>query len=172
MTKLAFAFLSALLLILAPAMMAQQKIGYVNSSKIFDELPEAREAAKRLENYTKPIQDTLQMLKQQITDKIEEYRKKSALMTEQAKATAQQELQDMQARAQEYASGKDQELARQRDVIFSPVREKILKAIDLIAKREKYSFVLDQNENVNIVLFADPKNDLTNRVLDNLKRGQ
>ena len=153
MTKLAFAFLSALLLILAPAMMAQQKIGYVNSSK-------------------KPIQDTLQMLKQQITDKIDEYRKKSALMTEQAKATAQQELQDMQARAQEYASGKDQELARQRDVIFSPVREKILKAIDLIAKREKYSFVLDQNENVNIVLFADPKNDLTNRVLDNLKRGQ
>ena len=51
-------------------------------------------------------------------------------------------------------------------------KEKILKAIERIAKAEKYSFVLDQNENVNIVLFADPQNDLTNRVLDNLKRGK
>jgi outer membrane protein len=149
-----------------------QKIGYVSSAKIFDELPEARAAAKSLEAYAKPIQDTLQGMQKSIEEKYAEYQKKESMLTDAGKRTAQQEIQDLQQRAREYAQTKDQELARTREKIFTPVKEKILGAIQRIAKSEKYSFVLDQNENVNIVLFADPANDLTNRVLDNLKRGK
>lgn len=149
-----------------------QKIGYVNSAKIFDELPEARTAAKSLESYAKPIQDSLQVMQKQIEEKYAEYQKKESMLTDAGKRTAQQEIQDLQQKAREYAQLKDQELARTREKIFTPVKEKILKAIERIAKAEKFSFVLDQNENVNIVLYADPQNDLTNRVLDNLKRGK
>jgi Skp family chaperone for outer membrane proteins len=52
------------------------------------------------------------------------------------------------------------------------LKEKILKAIERIAKAEKYNFVFDRTEQVNILLYADSKDDLTNRVLDNLKRGK
>ncbi|MGA9118417.1 MAG: OmpH family outer membrane protein [Bacteroidota bacterium] len=167
-------FLSLIVLTLAGAMAfgQTQKIAYVNSSKILDELPEARDAAKRLETYAKPIQDSLQMMQKEIQDKYDDYQKKQAIMTEASKASAQQEIQELQQRARDYAQGKDQELARQREKVFTPVKDKILKAIEKIAKAERYSFVLDQNDQVNIVLYADPKDDLTNRVLDNLKRGK
>ena len=167
-------FLSLMMLTLvgAVAFGQTQKIAYVNSAKILDELPEARDAAKRLESYAKPIQDSLQMMQKDIQDKYDDYQKREALLNDASKRAAQQEIQDLQAKAREYAQGKDQELARQREKVFTPVKDKILKAIERIAKTEKYSFVLDQNEQVNIVLYADPKDDLTNRVLDNLKRGK
>ena len=78
----------------------------------------------------------------------------------------------MQLRAREYAQAKDQELAKQRERILNPLKEKILRAIERVAKAEKYNYVFDKNEQVNILLYADSKDDLTNRVLDNLKRGK
>ena len=63
-------------------------------------------------------------------------------------------------------------MTRQREVMLAPLKEKILKAIERIAKAEKYNFVFDRTEQVNILLYADSKDDLTNRVLDNLKRGK
>lgn len=149
-----------------------QKIAYVNSSKIFNELPEAVAAGKNLEAYAKPIQDTLAQMQKALEDKYADYQKRESMLTDAAKRTEQQSLQEMQQHAREYAQAKDQELAHQREQLFTPVKEKILKAIEKIAKAEKYSFVLDQNENVNIVLYADPKDDLTNRVIDHLKRGK
>ncbi len=173
MTRLSLPLLLALLLFVAPGLLAQtQRIGFVNSAKIFDELPEARAAAKQLEGFAKPIQDSLQMMQKQIEDRYADYQKKESMMNDASKRTEQQAIQDLQLRAREFAQAKDQDLARQREKIFTPVKDKILKAIERIAKNEKYSFVLDQNENVNIVLYADPKDDLTNRVLDNLKRGK
>ena len=159
-------------LALAGTAFGQQKIAYVNSAKIFEELPEARTAAKSLEAYAKPIQDTLAQMQKQLEDQVAEYQKGEAMMTDAGKRAKQQALQDLQQHARDYAQMKDQELARNREKIYTPVKEKILKAIEKIAKAEKYSFVLDQNDNVNIVLYADPTNDLTNRVLDNLKRGK
>ena len=44
--------------------------------------------------------------------------------------------------------------------------------VERVAKAEKYNYVFDKNEQVNILLYADTKDDLTNRVLDNLKRGK
>jgi outer membrane protein len=165
--------LALALLLGGTRMMGQvQRIGYVNSAKIFDELPEAKDATKQLERFAKPVQDSLAQMQRTLQDKVEEYQKKEAMMSDAGKRAAQQELQDMQQRARDYAQTKDQELAKQREKILNPLKEKILRAIERIAKAEKYNFVLDQNEQINILLYADVKEDLTNRVLDNLKRGK
>lgn len=156
----------------AASMFGQQRIAFVNSAKIFEELPEAREASKRLEAFAKPVQDSLALFQKRLEEKVEEYQKKEGLMTEAAKKTAQQEIAELQGRAREFAQTKDQELGKQREKILAPLKEKILRAIERVAKSEKYTFVFDQNEQVNILLYAEPSNDLTNRVLDNLKRGK
>lgn len=162
----------ALTVLSAAAFGQAQKIGFVNSAEIFDQLPEAKDATKRLEAFAKPVQDSLQMMQKQLESKVEEYQKKEAMMTDAAKRAAQQELQEMQLRAREYAQTKDQELAKRREAVLTPLKDKILRAIERVARAEKYNFVFDKNEQVNILLYADIKDDLTNRVLDNLKRGK
>ena len=154
---------------------AQQKIGYVNSTKIFQEIPEAQDAQKKIDAITKPYQDSLAAMEKDLQTRIDEYQKKVNLMNDAAKASAQQEFADLKKKYDEFRLdkfGNDGEIAKQTDKIINPLKEKILKAIEKVAKTEKYTFVFDQTENVKVLLYGDPREDLTNRVIDMLKRGK
>ena len=56
--------------------------------------------------------------------------------------------------------------------ILNPLKEKVLKSIERVAKDEKYTFVFDQTEQMQILLYGDPNHDLTFKVIDRLKRGK
>ena len=151
------------------------RIGFVNSAKIFQELPEAKDAQKRIDAITKPVQDSLESKQKHLQARYEEYQKKEGLMTDAAKKTAQQELMEMERGYNEYRAlkfGADGDLAKETDKILAPLKEKILKGIERVAKEEKYSFVFDQTEQVKVLLYGDPGHDLTYKVIDKLKRGR
>jgi outer membrane protein len=170
--KLVSIFLVAVLLVAAASSRAQQKIGFVNSTKIFQELPEAKEAQKKLEAIAKPIQDEIDRREKAIQDKLDAYKQKESLMNDAAKKAAQQEIYDMDQKLREYKLeklGNDGELAKQQDKILNPIKEKILKAIEKIAKELKYTFVFDQTENIRVLLYGEPSADLTYKVIDRLK---
>jgi len=172
--KNTIAVVVGLLLITLPgAVFSQaQKIGFVNSAKIFDDLPEARDIIKRIQGLQKPVQDSLALIQKDIETRISDYQKKESMLNDQAKRAAAQEIQDLQVKGREYQQRKTEELTRQQDVLLAPLKEKIQKAIERVAKAENYKFVFDRTEQVQILLYADPKEELTNRVLDNLKRGK
>jgi outer membrane protein len=129
------------------------------------------EAQKRLQSLEKPLQDSLTSMAQNIQTRIEEYQKKEAMMNDAAKRSAQQEIQDLQRKASDFADVKRRDLADQQEKILNPVREKIKKAIESVAKEEKYSFVFDKNETQTLI-YGDAAHDLTFKVLDKLKRGK
>jgi outer membrane protein len=168
--------LVSVMLLGAGALHAQGiKIAYVNSGKILQELPAAQDAQKRIEAISKPFQDSLDAMQKDLQGRYEEYQKKEALMTDAAKKTEQQKLVEMDRRINEYRVekfGNDGELAKQSERIFNPIREKIKGAIATVAKEEKYSFVFDKTEQIQILLYGDPNHDITYKVLDKLKRGK
>jgi outer membrane protein len=152
-----------------------QKIGYVNSAKIFQELPAAQEAQRKIDALGKPIQDSLEGMQKELQARYEEYQKKEALMTEGAKKTEQQKLVELQRKAEEYRVsklGNDGELAHETEKLLTPLRERIKTAIATVAKEEKYSFVFDKTETIQILLYGDPTHDITFKVIDRLKRGK
>ncbi len=175
MNKFFISLLVAGIVLIGGSAVAQQKIGFVNSSKIFQEIPEAKEAQKKLEAIAKPIQDEIEKREKAIQEKLDEYKKKESLMNDAAKKTAQQEIYDMDQKLREYKLeklGNDGELAKKQDQILNPVKEKILKAIEKIAKEQKYSFVFDQTETVRVMLYGEASADLTYKVIDRLKTGK
>ncbi len=154
---------------------AQQKIGFVNSSKIFQEIPEAKEAQKKLEALAKPIQDEIEKSEKAIQAKLDEYKKKESLMNEDAKKKSQQEIYDLDQKLREFKQeklGNEGELAKKQDQILTPIKDKILKAIERVAKDLKYSFVFDQTETVRVMLYGEQSADLTYKVIDRLKTGK
>jgi len=105
----------------------------------------------------------------------EDYQKKESMMNDASKRTEQQKLVEMERRANEYRVekfGQDGELARQTEKIINPIREKIKSAIASVAKEEKYSFVFDKTEQIQVLLYGDPNQDITFKVIDKLKRGK
>jgi len=151
------------------------KIGFVNSGKIFQELPEAQDAQRRIDAMTKPIQDAIETKEKELQAKIDDYKKKESMMNDAAKKTAQDEILDLEQKYRNYRTeklGNDGELAKETDKILAPLKAKILAGIERIAKEEKYSFIFDKTEQVNILLYGDSAHDLTFKVIDRLKRGK
>ncbi len=95
-------------------------------------------------------------------------------MTDAAKKAEQQKLVELQQQLAQFRQdkfGNDGEIAKRSELIIQPIRDKIKQAIDAIAKAEKYNYVFDKNDQIQILLFGDPKDDLTFKVIDRLNRG-
>ena len=151
-----------------------QKIAYVNSAKIFQELPAAQDAEKRIEAMTKPYRDTLESMQTDLQARYDEYQKKEALLRDAEKKAQQQQLVDLQNKIQQYRLdkfGQDGELAKRTDQILNPVRDRIKAAIAKLAKELKYGFVFDKTDQIQILLYGDPSADITYKVIDRLRSG-
>ena len=57
------------------------------------------------------------------------------------------------------------------EAIFGPVKKNIYEAIKKVAKTEKMQFIFDKAGDA-ILLYGDPKFDVTYKVLDKLKTGK
>ncbi|MEX2115457.1 MAG: OmpH family outer membrane protein [Bacteroidota bacterium] len=168
------AIIIACVALFATAAVAQSpRLAYVDSEKILTELPEAQLVQKELEGIVKGWQDELQRMSDEFQKAVEEYQKKEAVLSAAARETQTKQLTDMRQRAQDYQVkkfGQGGEMAEMRERRFTPIREKILKSIESVAKEEGFSFVFDKASDV-VLLYADAKFDLTHKVLDQLKRG-
>lgn len=150
------------------------KVGFVDSDVIFQQYPEAQVVQKKLDATVKSWRDSIDAMTEEYQTKLDEYQKKQALTTEQYKQQTEQELLGLRQRILDFQNdkfGQGGELARQQDKLLGPVKEKIIKAIEEVAKEEGFNFVLDRNDQFLIVLYGDSRYDLTFKVLDRLKRG-
>lgn len=170
-----FSFLVVALLLFTGHAGAQTlKLGYVDSQKIFEGLPEAQRAQKDLDSKLQAWQDSLESMSANFQTQYELYQAQQGTMSDAANKSKQQELLKLQNEIQEYRAkkfGQSGEAAVLRSKMLAPLQEKVLKAIDEIAKEEKLHFVFDKIQDASIILYADSKFDYTFKVLDRLKRG-
>lgn len=150
------------------------KLGYVNSTKILQEYPEAQEANRRLDAVGRQWQAELDKMSKELQQRYEEYQKKEALLNEQEKRSQREDLLALEQKGIAYRQekfGNDGELARATDSLLSPIKQKVIRIIELVAKEEKLNFIFDRNDQILVLLYGDAKMDYTNLVIDRLKRG-
>ncbi len=173
MTRTAAAALILSIIAVAPPASAQQKIGYVNSEKILQELPAAKEAKDSLAIIVKVWQTELDRMSKDLQDKYDDYQKKQALFNDQAKQAEQKKLIEEEQRMNDYKAqkfGQQGELALQQDRLMQPIKERIFAAIKQVAVENKLAFVFDKAGDV-LLLYGEPNADYTFKVIDRLKRG-
>lgn len=157
-----------------PAQKSALKIGFVDSDVIFQQYPEAQEVQKKLDAMIRGWQDEIDRMTQEYQTNLQDYQQKQALMTEPAKQKTEQDLISLRQKILDYQNqklGQNGELSQQQDKLLGPVKEKIIKAIEEVAKEESFHFILDRNDQFLIVLYGDARFDVTFKVLDRLKRG-
>lgn len=164
----------ALLLLSGNLLFAQtsQKIGYVDSQLILNQLPEAIKAQGDLDALTNKWSSHLDSLKADYQQALEDYQKQANTMPDNKKQLEQQKLIAQQNsildfQKEKFAQGTG-EIYKMQDKIFTPVKNKIYKAIQEVAKQEAMKFVFDKAGDV-VLLYADPAFDITYKVLDKLK---
>jgi outer membrane protein len=162
---------AAFILSLSISVAQTTKAAFVDSEKILGELPEAQKASKELETLVKAWQDSVAAMNTDFQSQVAEYQKQMSVMAPAKKDAEEKRLNDLNTRMREFAAQKldarTGEAAQEREKRLAPIREKVLRAIETVAKEDGFTFVFDRAN----VLYADAKVDLTYKVIDRLKRG-
>ena len=145
-----------------------QKIAYVDTDYILQNIPEYGDAQEEINQMSARWQKELKTLSDKLDQMKRDYQTESVLLSDDMKnkkeaaiAAKEQELAALQM--QYY--GPEGELFTKRTELVQPIQEKIYNAISQVAQQKNYAFVLDKASGTAI-LYCNDKFDISDDVLD------
>ncbi len=154
----AVAVLSAFLAVPAFANEAN-KIGYVNTQRVFRDAPAAVKAQKKLDaEFSRRDQD-LQVVAKKLQTLQESLEKNGVTMSESERRNKERELNDLNRDFQRRQREFREDLNLRQNEEMAAVLEKANKAIKQIAENEKFDLILQD------VVWVSPKLDITDKVI-------
>ena len=166
-----WSLVSAFILLSSTLGFAQQKIGWIDTQEIMKKLPEAIEAQTKLDAFVSQWQTEINKMQSDLQQESDDYQRRRLILPEQARIQEEQKLSDMQKKIMDLRNqrfGPNGDLAQQQNTIMRPVQEKVLQAIQDVAKEGDYDYIFDKSGQV-LLMYSNPKYDLTQQVLDKLK---
>lgn len=149
-----------LLCLVAPlALVAQEKIAYVNSQEIMFKMPELKDMESKMATKQEGIKKTLDGIQAEYQTKLEEYGKKlenfqkgDSSVTEAEMMDQQKALTQVQERYETYAQSSQAEMEKYYGELLAPINEKVRKAIKTVGDEQGYAYILD----VQALLYVSP----------------
>ena len=167
MKKIAFLFVS---LVCLAGIVRAQKVAFVDTQYILDNIPEYAEAQAQLDEISVQWQKEIEEKFAEVDKMYRDYQAQSVLLPEDMKKKKEQEIVDKEKEAkglQRKYFGKDGELFKKRQELIKPIQEKIYNAIQQIADDNNYGIVFDKAGSLTI-MYSNPKYDISDDVLDQL----
>ena len=158
------------IMILTSAMAVAQKYAFVDSDYIRKNIPAFTTAQEQLdklsEQWEKEVADGYAVVEQMYKS----YQNEAVLLSQDMKTKREEAIiakeQEMKELQNKYF-GMEGELFKKREELVKPVQDEILKAIKDIAVEGSYAVIFDTASGGNI-LFANPKYDISDQVLEKL----
>uniref|UniRef100_Q3AQM1 Outer membrane protein OmpH n=1 Tax=Chlorobium chlorochromatii (strain CaD3) TaxID=340177 RepID=Q3AQM1_CHLCH len=154
----------------APQAFAAQesgKIGVIDSAKILQQLADTKQAESALQAAAAPMQKELDRMNQDYQQAVAAYRQKAATLAKTAREQKEKELTTKGKAIEKYQQdnfGRGGALEKKQQELFSPVRQKVLTAVEAIAQKEGISVVVEKNS----AIYATTDADITYKVLNQL----
>ena len=142
----------------APAL-ADTKIGFVNTEKLLREAPLSVAAQKKLEREFATRDQELQKLAKQARDLQAQLDKDGVTMSDSERKTKERDLGNLNRELQRQGREFREDLNLRRNEELGQIQERARKAIQEIARAEKFDLIVEQ------AVFVDPKSDITDRVM-------
>lgn len=137
--------LFVLLIVLAPVttILAQEKIAFINYQDILMKMPETKEMQAKLQAKNEKIQKTAADMEAEYQALLQKFQNDPTEATESIVADRRKQLEDVENRFKVYMENSQAELQEEQRVMFTPIGEKLNKAIKEVGDSNNYLFVLD-----------------------------
>jgi outer membrane protein len=153
----------------SPSPVGPAKIGYINSAQLLQQAPGRAEAEAQFERevgvYRQQIQRMDDSLRTLMAAFDRDSPKLDSVARDARRASVAQRETEFQARARGLDSTRQ---ARQAELV-KPIMQRVQSVIETIRAEDGYSVILDVGSQVSVVVAADKRLDLTDRVLARLK---
>ena len=171
-TAMVRALLLAAVVAAAPAA-AQQKLGFIDSQRVLERLPDYQTAQQEVERLAQQWQAEIAAMDTEIATAEADYAARVLLYTpdeaERRRGEISARIQERDALRRRYF-GPEGELFREQQNRLRPVQERVLIAVETVATEGHYDYVFDRSGDF-LFLYARARFDLTDLVLDELGVG-
>ncbi len=160
----------ALCAILSATTAQAQRIAFVNTKYILDQMPEYGTAQKELDRLSKQWQDEIDERYLQIKRMREAYNAEAILLTEEMKRSRLDEIDKREREARDLQKkrfGPNGDLFKKREELIKPIQDRVYNAIKEVAGTS-YVAVFDVGGTSSNLLFASEKYDKSDSVLRKL----
>jgi len=146
---------------------APSKTGVVDLARILQQMTEAKKAETTLNTTAEPFKKELQRMNQDLQKSIATYGQAREGMSKQARDLKEKDLnlkaQGMKKYKQE-KFGRGGIVQKKEQALITPIRQKLLTAIQAVAQKEGFSLVLDKQA----MIYGAADADLTFKVMNQL----
>ena len=147
-----------------------QRIVYVDSEYIMENIPEYGDAQEELNALSAKWQKEVKAIYDKVSEMYSKYQTEMLLLSEDQKRAREQAIVDKEQEAKNLQMqyfGSEGQLYQKRTELIQPIQEKVYSAMKELAQSKNYAFILDLASGTS-VLYANDKNDVSDDVLDQL----
>ncbi len=151
-----------------------QRVAYIDMNYILENVPEYVEAQARLNDKIKKWQQKLDVLSAEIEMQRTDLSNEKSLLTNELITEREEDIyiKDQELKRLQIAYfGPTGDLFQLRKQLATPVQDQVYNAIQEIAKRKRYDFVLDKSSDL-ILLYSNSKFDISEQVLNSIVKGR
>ncbi|MBN2669718.1 MAG: OmpH family outer membrane protein [Bacteroidales bacterium] len=148
-----------------------QKFGYVDTEYILQNIPSFEASQKKLDEYSAEWQKEIEDIYADIERMYKEYQAEKVLLTEDLRIKRENEIIAREKEAKELQKkyfGQEGELYQKRQELIKPIQDDIYNAIKEVAAEANLDFIFDSGSSSVNILFANPKFDRSDEVLQKL----
>jgi outer membrane protein len=151
----------------APAPVA--KIGYINSALLLQQAPGRAEAEAQFDREVGVYRQQIQRMDDSLKIMMTAFDRDAAKLDSATRETRRTTIGRKEVEYQQRARGLDSTMQARQAQLVKPIMERVQAVIETIRSEDNYAVILDVGAQVSVVVAADKRLDLTDRVLARLK---
>ncbi len=130
-----------------------QKIGHIDTAKLFQEMPGTKKMKTELEKMSKTYRDEITALEKKLQDKLKKYDAEAKAQTPETNAKRQAEVQQEATRIQQAKQFASQELQKKEAELSNPLILKAQQAIKDVAAAKGLVYVFNSAPGGGLIVF-------------------
>ncbi len=147
-----------------------QRYAIIDTKYILGKLPEYVNADKKLQAVSDQWQKEIDGMQAQLNDMYKNYDAEQYMLSDTLKKKREDEIYNKEKEVRDLQKrrfGYQGDLFKERENLVKPIQDKVYNAVQKLAVAHGYDFVLDKSEGITVI-FADPKLDRSNDILQEL----
>lgn len=145
---------------------AQSKVAHVKSQVLWDTLSYSKTAEKQMLEFQQSLAAEIQELGADIQELYTQYEKivNDPNASQVIRQVKEKQIQEKEQEYQNRQQSAQFEMQALRNELEAPIEKMIRDAVAVVAKRDKYDYIMD----INSAVFVNPDNDVTDTVMTEL----
>jgi len=153
----------------APSHAKDLKIGFVDPQKVLDESLLGKEIQKSINEYVQSRQKIVDLEEKELKKLQEEITKQKDILSPEAKKKKEEMFQRRFLEYQQKVNELQKEIEHRKAEKLDEFNEKLKEVVRRIGKEEGYTAIFN-NPDMNLIIYAQPAVDLTDRVIAEMNK--